>query len=475
MNEVEILNYYNEWWSTRQPPAELYKNYHRDAFLRLKNETPYQDTRRIVSLVGPRQTGKTTLLYQLINLLLEKKIKPSRILFLSLSDPALAGNQPFFEKILKTYENVILRESLKKLSQPVYFFLDEIQYLDKWELWLKRYYDLGLKIKFIISGSASSRIIDKGRESLAGRISETRLYPLSFREFLKFQEKPKLGGLTNRIFIKYNGYYHDFLRSNSFTSFGNKLLKNRGELAALQDRTLSVFNQYFEKGGFPGVYQSENTNLAYRYLNQDILDRVTAQDIPRIAEIRDVRLLQTLILTVAQRSGSIFSYRNLASESGARSETIRNYLLYLRSAFLASELWQFRKAESARLKANKKFYICDLGLRHAILKYPTQKVFSAEEKGVGAETLVFNHLNNQEEKISFWRQEGLEVDFVVDHFGFVIPIEVKYQKTINRSGLRGLKSFMEKYKTGGIIVTENTLDYRDNQVFLPLWLYLFIC
>lgn len=483
MDELEILNFYNHWWLTEKIPEQLLEKYHRNAFYSLEIELPYEDYRRIVSLVGPRQTGKTTILYQLINLLLQKKINSKRILFLSLSDPALKDNRPFLEKCLQAYERTILKESLSGLKEPVYLFLDEIQYLTDWELWLKRYYDLGYKIKFIISGSASSRIIKKGRESLVGRISEKYLFPMDFKEFLGLrqskterEDKDESYPLTEFSFlIDLARAYRELEEYKSLESLGLQFKEKEGLVTARQNLGALLLNQYIERGGFPGIYQYDDLNLAYRYLNQDVLERITAQDIPQIAEVRDVRLLQTLILTVAQHSGAIFSYRNLAAESDVRSETIRNYLVYLSSAFLVWELWQFRKAEMARLKAGKKFYICDLGLRHAILKYSTEKIFSPEERGIEAETLVFNHLKSQQGKISFWRRGGNEVDFVVDLVGFILPIEVKFRKVIKQADLKGLKKFIGQYKlSGGIVITESLFDYREGIVFIPLWLFLLI-
>lgn len=484
MNELELLNFYNSWWLTKKAPEVLLEKYHRDKFLELEVELPYADYQRIISIVGPRQTGKTTLLYQLIELLLKKKLDPKKILFLSVSDPTLSNNQNFLEKCLETYEKVIIKETLNSLSEPIYIFLDEIQYLPNWELWLKRYYDLGYKIKFIISGSASSKIIQKGRESLAGRISEKHLYPMHFEEFLGLtksrETKPILEKSGVSTLKEYNflysikGPYQELKYYKSFESFGRRILEKKEEVAARHQLGASFLHKYIEKGGFPGVYDKE-IDLAYRYLNQDVLDRVISQDIPQIAQVRDPRLLQSLLLTVAQRSGSIFSYRNLAGESGVRSETIRNYLTYLSSAFLIGELWQFRKAEMARFKANKKIYIGDIGLRHALLKYSMTKIFDKEELGITAETLVFNHLQDSGLNVSFWRKDDFEVDFVLDYFGFVIPIEVKFRKNPEKDDFKGIDRFMGKYKVkGAIVVTESLFDYQDGIVSIPLWLFLLI-
>lgn len=480
MNELELLNFYNSWWLTGKTPEELLKKYHRDLFTSLEHELPYKDYQRIISLVGPRQTGKTTLLYQLIDLLLSKKIDPKKILFLSMSDPLIAGQANSFEKYLNSYEKVVLKESFGNLKEPIYIFLDEIQYLGKWELWLKRYYDLGYRIKFIISGSASSRIIQKGRESLAGRIVEKKLYPFSFREFISYEISKTDNMLKHEAYNLWStSFRHKIqkiftdLNTYGYSSFGRRLLEQKSEIALRQELGNRYLYEYIEKGGFPGVYKDQDIATVYRYLNQDVLDRVTAQDIPQIAEVRDIQLLQSLIVTVARNTSGIFSYRNLAMESGVRSETIRSYLSYLSAAFLTGELWQYRKAEMARFKANKKIYICDTGLRNAILKYSLEKIHSDEEKGIEAETLVYNHLLSTDKKISFWRIGDNEVDFIIDKYGFIIPIEVKFRKEIKKDMVQGLIKFNDTYKSkGGIVVTETLLNYEDGLIYIPLWLFL---
>lgn len=483
MNELDILNFYNNWWLTEKVPSQLLQKYQRNLYRSLLLNLPYEEYNRILSILGPRRTGKTTLLYQLISYLLIKKIDPKRILFLSISDPVFAENQDFLERCITLYTEVVLKETLSKLREPVYFFLDEIQYLKNWELWIKRYYDLKFKIKFIISGSASSLIIKKGRESLAGRIREESLLPMSFDEYLGLRRVINENDKSDESYLlmdKFNLFdfqdgYFDLKRYKSFESFGRRLLEKESEIASRNILASSLLKDYMLKGGFPEVYREKDLNTIYLHLNQDVLERVTALDIPQIAEVTDIRLLQSLFLQIASRSGSIFSYRNIAADSGVRSETVRNYLLYLSSAFLTGELWQFRKAEIARLRANKKFYICDVGLRHAVLKYSLGTIYSLSEKGIDAETIVFNHLRNSEKNMSFWRKGDQEVDFVIDSYGFVIPVEVKFKKTIRKDDLSGIRKFINYYKlSGGIVVTESTLSCKDGLVFIPLWLFLLI-
>ena len=137
----------------------------------------------ILSLLGLRRTGKTTLLKQLIDyLIIEKNIPRLNILYYTFDEPAE------WPEVLDEY----LKVSQRELDSPaLYFFLDEVQKLPDWQNKIKIYYDHYPNIKFIVSGS-SSLFIRKKSESLAGRILEFILPPLSFTEFIIYKGKEEL-------------------------------------------------------------------------------------------------------------------------------------------------------------------------------------------------------------------------------------------------------------------------------------------
>ncbi|MBU4142078.1 AAA family ATPase, partial [Patescibacteria group bacterium] len=142
----------------------------------------YVSDRQIISVVGLRRTGKTILLKQLIRHIIEQGgAKPGNVLFLSFDEVLVTS-----KLALKDYLDAFLENFLKKESfEKIYIFLDEIQYIDKWQHILKRYYDTHQNIKFVISGSSSLFLKKQTTESLAGRIYEFKLPPLSFEEFME--------------------------------------------------------------------------------------------------------------------------------------------------------------------------------------------------------------------------------------------------------------------------------------------------
>ena len=173
--EKEKLEEFNEWWFTEKVPEELLETYKRNLFYELKKNL---EKRQIISVVGLRRTGKTTIMYQLIDFLLAK-MKPVNILYFSFDEEVKD-----LRDVLNTYREI---HNLNFREGKFYVFLDEIQKLDDWQSQVKKYYDLYPRIKFIISGSEGLFLRKGAKETLAGRIYEFTLPTLSFVEFLNMK------------------------------------------------------------------------------------------------------------------------------------------------------------------------------------------------------------------------------------------------------------------------------------------------
>ena len=152
---VRMLYEQNAWWVTGAVSPDLSKPFKRRDFHILKNKLLEKE---ITAIIGPRQVGKTTLLYQLIeNLLQEKKVNPKRVLYASFDYPYLSMlSETPINDIFEVYSMQILREPMQKLKERIYIFFDEICKLEKWSSILKGWYDLKYQIKFIISASSST-------------------------------------------------------------------------------------------------------------------------------------------------------------------------------------------------------------------------------------------------------------------------------------------------------------------------------
>ena len=131
---------------------------------------------QIVSIVGMRQVGKSTIMRQVIRRLLAEKVDPRHIFYVSFDDPFLRANfdpKELFEQVITEYAEGVLQKNLRDVDVKLYFFFDEVHQLAYWERALKTYYDRRYQIQYMVSGSSSLHIQKKNRESLLGRISRT--------------------------------------------------------------------------------------------------------------------------------------------------------------------------------------------------------------------------------------------------------------------------------------------------------------
>jgi len=197
---------YNPWWKTKTFPLET-PEFKRDAF---DQALRYTEANHGLALLinGPRRVGKTTMINQIIkHLIEEKKIRVNHILFFSLDDPLIQqlpsrDQGTLFEALLAQWAQVA-GTALRTSPNTLYCFLDEVQRLPRWELYIKRYIDLRYPIRFIISGSASHTIFRKSLESLLGRLVDIALPPFTFREYVRFhhpEHKEFLATFTSETF-----------------------------------------------------------------------------------------------------------------------------------------------------------------------------------------------------------------------------------------------------------------------------------
>ena len=148
MNIKSSLVATNPWWNREKINEQFLLGRKRNEFNDIIEKI---DNKRILSIIGPRRVGKSTLIYQTINYLLEeKKVDNKRILLFSGDDPSL-----FFDEndklsdVLDVYFEEILEENILKLTSKVYIFIDEIHFIKSWQNYLKTYFDRKYNIKFI--------------------------------------------------------------------------------------------------------------------------------------------------------------------------------------------------------------------------------------------------------------------------------------------------------------------------------------
>jgi len=361
-----------------------------------------------IVLSGIRRCGKSTLLRQLM-----KKVKgfyyfnfeDSRAIDFELRD---------FEKL-----NQIFHEEYKDRD---YYFFDEIQNVEQWEIFVRRLIDL--KKYVIITGSNASLLSKELGTRLTGRHLTHELFPFTFKEFIKLSKK-----------------------NPSFSSF----------------------NEYFDMGGFPEYLKLKRPDIL-----QELLRDILARDISIRYKIRNQKTLRELAIFLLTNVGKKFTYNSLKKIFKLGSiNSIISFMSYFEDTYMIFTIPCFDYSLKKMLISPKKIYSIDNGF--------TIKNSASffDDKGRLLENLVFINLRKKNKDI-FYYQENNECDFLIrEGIKIVKAIQVCYG--INEDSkdreINGLLEAMNKFKLKeGMILTNSQNDEFkvDNKIIkvMPVWKWL---
>ena len=416
VTDIEIktrLAFDNPWWEEGAVPDQ-FREWRRRAYFHGFMELVQQRTvNRAVVLMGPRRVGKTVMLTQAVQQLIEDGISPTSIFFISVDTPTYTGLS--LEKLLRLFLDIHGHGR----GDSLYVAFDEIQYHADWERHLKSLVDSYPTIQFVVSGSAAAAQKTKSVESGAGRFTDYLLPPLSFAEFLLFRKvdpglvwldgkKPKIPDIEalNRAFVDYINF-----------------------------------------GGFPEAVLDPTVRANMdRYVANDIVDKVLLRDIPSLYGIPDTQELKKFFTVLAYNTGSEISLERLSQVSGVAKNTLKKYLDYLEAAFLIRRLHRIG-GDAKRFKRVTRFkvHLTNPSIRSALFGPITG---TSDAMGPLAETAVLCQFAQsrlgQNIHYAGWK-EG-EVDIVLsgqsDPNSFN-PIELKWSDRVASHPADELRALIE--------------------------------
>jgi len=387
----------------------------------------YLAAKEIIAVVGPRQSGKTTLLRNIYSRLSDK-----RKAFLSFDDREALD---LFSSDIKSFAALYV-EGNKQV------FIDEFQYAREGGKTLKYLYD-NYDAKIFISGSSATELSIHSIKYLVGRIFVYTLYPFSFDEFLRHRDE--------RLFALYKGAPHS------------------GEITKRINR---FFEEYVIYGGYPRVVLSEDAAEKETIL-KNIYNTYLLKEVREILGYREDYKLTKLVSALALQTGNTISYEELSNVTGYGYKELLSALNILEKTYIAFPVRPYYTNKRTELSKAPKVYFIDNGLRNCALKDYRERQLRSDA-GAMSENFVASELLKENAQLGFWRtKSGAEVDFVATIKGKTIPIEVKSKESgasIGRSG----HSFIEKYKPKDFILAslsaERTAKEKDTTIrFLPIW------
>ncbi|MDB5055453.1 MAG: family ATPase [Bacilli bacterium] len=440
---LKVLNGFNEWWITGTISEELTKPVKRLAYYEAKKIFENPQIRREVILSGPRRVGKTTIMYQLIHEYLGKGILPKNILYVSFDHPMLKLCD--IGRIMDIYVN-----NLAPDDRDLYFFFDEIQYAQDWDLWLKTLYDHNPSYRIMATGSASPILADKSMESGVGRWTTIRIPTLSFYEYVELLEiaKPILS------------------KDIKPTALGTLASKSLSELMMNLQPLQKHFHQYLLVGGFPEIALSKDVRYAQKIIREDVVDKVLKRDMVSLFPIRNVAELEQIFLYLCMYSGNIVVQDTIAKEVGISRQTVANYMEFLQQANLIYISQPIVLTGKKILKAKPKIYLADAAIRNAVLMIGEEVLTDPTEMGLIVETAIYKHIHSfyylNNSKVGYFRDSKTEkeIDIIVTYGAMSkIIIEVKYRENTDLSEKEAIVEWANHTRTSAIVVTKNSTDY----------------
>lgn len=469
-DRFDILKAYNPWWQGHAKAFDDVPAFRRDVF-----DDLYADVRslpQMVSVTGPRRVGKSTLLQQCIQQLIadapDPQAQAQRIVYFSMQDPGL--ELPGFNQD-RFFNELVAAAVDASRSGTTYLLLDEIQRFPRWELYLKKYYDLKTPVRFVVSGSASTPIFRKSRESLLGRIKDFHVLPFSFREWHFGKHFSEAGSPYPEL---RRTHLADASRlSREIKAFGNALrveastkdliaILSRGDglMGAMAEEKEAVQEFLFE-GGFPEVWNLPTLLAKQEYLYQNQVERVIFEDLLVAAEFRKPEMLRRFYLGLLKDPGRESNLSQVSKELGMVRSTIDSYFPLLEATDLVWRLHKHTSTKATPKAGNFKTYLVDLAVRNAVMKISQeQMVADATLMGAYAENVVANHLRRWPGlvELGYWRRNNDEIDFIVDLGATRIAVEVKYRNQVqDKDVLKAARLAQEHGCEACVVVTKEPL------------------
>ncbi len=424
LNEVRrVLQGFNPWWTGKPSPIP---EFHRLAFGVCRRHLEDESLRRAVLLSGPRRVGKTTILLQIADWLVQSGREPASIFYISLDHPLLKLLS--LTDILRLYHDTIYPE-----GKPVVLLMDEVQYATDWELHVKALVDHRPEYRILATGSATVVHRQQLAESGVGRWVRVPVPTLSFYEFLRIRNEA-VPNIPNNLTPR-----HLFSKSK------RELLDLASQLRPVQP----LFLRYLLVGGFPETARHPDASFCQRILREDVVERVLKRDMTALFNIRNVNALERLFIYLCLHSGSILEVQTCASALQLQRSTVDNYLELLEQANLIYRLPPAEVGGKKVLKVRNKVYLVDAALRNAVLLRGEEILSDPNELGVVVETTVLRHLiaflYQDTPKIFFWREPKTEkeVDVIVQSPGYILPVEIKYRESPSLGEKSGLAAYCQ--------------------------------
>lgn len=378
-------------------------------------------------VIGVRRSGKSTLCF---NALRKAGVHYA---YANFDDERLE------ELEAKDLDNV-LQTLYKIYGKFDYLFLDEIQNIDGWPLFVNRL--LRQRIHIIITGSNAKLLSTELATHLTGRHHKIELFPFSFKDWCSIKD----------------------------VEYTRLTTKNKGLLS-------KAYEEYFRQGGFPELISGEENPKEYI---STLIDNIISQDIKKRYKIRNIDALKRLAHHILNETPTLIVKETLQNIIGIKSErTLGNYLMYLNQTYLISTISKYSSRSRERAR-NEKSYAIDVAFMDK-----RENAFSGENLGWRLETIVYLELLRRkavtENDIYYYQGRSAEADFVVCDGNKTLAVyQVSYDISNDKTRKREIKGCIAGAKATKcdnlFLITDHESEVIEEDGYtiqvVPIWEWL---
>lgn len=330
-------------------------------------------------ITGVRRCGKSMLLRLIQEELLERGTAKENIVYLNFESLQNAYIQTYMD----LYR--VIEERAKITAGRLYILLDELQDIKEWERAANSFL-VDFDCDIYVTGSNAKLLSSEFATHIAGRYVEIKVYPLTFKEFLTFAQT------------------------------------NSSEKALTPEQQ---FQNYLRFGGMPGIHMMLwDSALIDQYLT-DIYNSVMLKDVIQRNALRRPDQLEKIMLYIMDNIGNTFSAKTIIDFVKSQGRTISNESMYnflraLQDAFIIHKVPRFDIKGKRLLETQEKYFIADLGIRHAVMGYRDNDIAGLLENVVYMELLARGY------SVTIGKQGTTEVDFVAKRKEERLYLQVSY-------------------------------------------------
>lgn len=414
-DKFAILEKYNFW---NKPISNI--GFQRTEYL--EKISDFLSDKLVKVLTGQRRCGKSYILRQIIQQLINNKIQAQNILYINLE----FTDFDFLQSYKDLADLINLYETKLNPQGRIYLLIDEIQNIEKWEKVVNSYsQDYTKDYEIFITGSNSELLSGELSTYLSGRYVEFKIFPLSYHEYISFHK----------------------IENNKQNYF-----------------------KYMNSGGLPELFNLQNDESKRHYVTA-VKDTILLRDIVQRYRINDAKLLDDIFAFLINNASNLISINNIINFFKSKNrktsyETVANYINYLKNSFLIHQAERYNISGKEIISGTYKYYANDLSFKNYI--------YQGFSYGIGykLENIVFLELLNSGFDVYIGYLRNKELDFVAIKNSKPIYIQVSYllidEQTIERE-YSSLEAISDNYEKIVVSCDDFQLNEKNGIKHIQVW------